>query len=229
LSEAGMEDRAAELNGLAGKLAREARDGAGRAVLIAGSLPPQGGTYKPRQVAPPAELEPLYREQAEALADYVDLFVCETMSTGREAAAAARAACATGKPVWVSWTLDETGVGRLRSGETIGEAAAALAGLPVSGLLVNCATPESVTRAVPQLAATGAPRVGGYANTLLPIDEGTEVGWHMEMRRDLDPDEYAAHAGRWLAAGANVVGGCCGTRPAHIARLRRLLDHASGV
>jgi len=225
LAGAGMGERAAELNRLAGRLAREAREEVGRDVLIAGSLPPQSGTYRPSQVAPAAKLEPLYREQAEALYDYIDLFLCETMSTAAEARAAAEAACATGKPVWVSWTLGEGG--RLRSGETVSEAAAALEGLPVSGLLVNCATPESVTAAVPQLVATGRPRGGAYANTLLPIDETTEVGWHMEIRRDLDIERYAEHAARWLAAGANVVGGCCGTRPAHIARLRLLIDQIS--
>jgi S-methylmethionine-dependent homocysteine/selenocysteine methylase len=44
------------------------------------------------------------------------------------------------------------------------------------------------------------------------------------LREDLDPDAYAAHATAWLDAGATVVGGCCGTRPAHIARLRDLVD-----
>ena len=43
-------------------------------------------------------------------------------------------------------------------------------------------------------------------------------------RSDLDPESYAAYVADWLANGATVVGGCCGTRPAHIARLRTLLD-----
>ena len=73
---------------------------------------------------------PLYREQSEILAPYVDLFICETMSSASEAFSAASAAVATGKPVWVAWTLHEDRSGRLRSGETVTKASAALAELP---------------------------------------------------------------------------------------------------
>lgn len=223
-AEAGLQHRLTELNKLACALAREALDAAARPVLVAGSLPPQFGTYQPDKVRPFEELEPLYREQAEALADGVDLFLCETMSSAAEAYAAARAACATGKPVWVSWTLRDDGSGRLRSGETISEAAAVLADLPVSALLVNCSAPESVSAVMPSLVATGVDRVGGYANTYqsIPEDFGNN-GDDLEFRTDLNPDQYAAHASDWLRAGATVVGGCCGTQPAHIAKLRAML------
>jgi S-methylmethionine-dependent homocysteine/selenocysteine methylase len=153
------------------------------------------------------------------------------MSSGTEARAAAEAACETGKPVWVSWTLHEEASSCLRSGETISEAASLLADLPVSGLLVNCCSPKSVTRAIPLLAAatTTAQRIGGYANTFHPIptdwrlDGDKNTDGLLSLRNDLDPDAYADHAIQWLAAGATVIGGCCGTRPAHIQKLRGLL------
>ncbi len=130
LAWAGIEDRFKELNLLACNLAREARDAAGRAVLIAGSLPPLAGSFRPDRVGKLEEIEPLYREQAEVLAPHVDLLLCETMSSIDEGRAAAAAATRTGKPVWVCWTLHEDRSGRLRSGEDIGEAVRSLSDLP---------------------------------------------------------------------------------------------------
>jgi S-methylmethionine-dependent homocysteine/selenocysteine methylase len=227
-----IEHRFAELNRLAGTLARQAREEAGRDVLIAGSLPPLRGSYRPDLVGPFAEIEPLYREQAEILAPLVDLFICETMSSAAEGFAAATAACSTGKPVWVSWTLHEDQSGLLRSGETVAEAAQAVAGLPISGCLCNCCAPESIAAAMPALAATGRGIVGGYANGFRPVPEDWELGGEKEgdgllaLRDDLGPDSYSRHAERWIGHGATVVGGCCGTGPAHIARLKQMIETA---
>ncbi|MBT4090709.1 MAG: homocysteine S-methyltransferase family protein [Deltaproteobacteria bacterium] len=225
----GLEDRFVQLNQIACELAKKARDLADHPVFIAGSLPPLKGSFRPDLVGEIAELEPLYREQAELLAPHVDLLLCETMSTGAEAKAAVTAACQTGKPVWVAWTLHEDHSGRLRSGETIAEAAAALKDLPISGALVNCCSPESITMAMPALTSTGFDFVGGYANTFQSIPEswtldgGDETDGIIDLRADLDPMEYRQHAADWLKAGATVVGGCCGTRPAHIAEIHNLI------
>ena len=229
LAREGLEDRFAELNRLACRLAVEAREVSPRKVLIAGSLPPLRGSYRSDRVGPPDEIEALYREQAELLDPYVDLFLCETMSTASEGRAAAAAACRTGKPIWVAWTLHEDRSGSLRSGESIGEAAAALEGLPVSGCLANCCAPESITRAMPALSASGVPWIGGYANTFSPIPQDWTLGGDKEtdgllaLRDDLGPERYASHVADWLATGATVVGGCCGTRPAHIEKMRVLI------
>lgn len=230
LAKEGIEDRFAELNDLAGRLAVEARHRSGRPVAIAGSLPPLRGSYRPDLVGPFAELEPLYREQAECLLPHVDLYLCETMSSAAEAFAAATAAARTGKPVWVSWTLDEDRSGRLRSGETVAQAARAIDRLPVSAFLVNCCAPESVTAAMPELAGLGRGPVGGYANTFEPVPrdwrlDGKKPGdGLLALRRDLDPEDYVRHARAWRELGARILGGCCGTGPAHIARLRRMIE-----
>ena len=233
LAKEGMAGRFAELNTLACQLAVEARDISQRKVLLAGSLPPLRGSYRPDRVGPSEEIEALYREQAELLAPYVDLLLCETMSSAAEGRAAARAACGTGRPVWVAWTLGEDRSGRLRSGETVGDALAALDGLPVSGFLANCCAPESITNAIAQLARSGAKWIGGYANTFAPIprdwilDGEKESDGLLALRPDLDPERYSAHVADWLAAGATVVGGCCGTRPSHISRMRAVIDGES--
>lgn len=230
LAKDGIEDRFAELNTWACTLAQDARNATNTDVLIAGALPPLYGSYRPDLVHPFDEIEPRYREQAEILAPHVDLFICETMSSAAEAYAAAYAACQTGKPVWVAWTLHEDRSGHLRSGETITEAIAALADLPVSGLLCNCCAPESIAAALPTLQVSGMSNIGGYANTFAPVPEDwtldgdDETDGLLALREDLDPGAYAHHVTQWLAAGATVVGGCCGTRPAHIAALRHLLD-----
>ena len=93
----------------------------------------------------------------------VDLFLCETMASAEEGRAAATAACEAGKPVWVSWTLDDDAVGLLRSGETLAAAADAVADLPIAARLVNCSRPETIDAALSALKPLGAP-VGAYAN-----------------------------------------------------------------
>jgi len=226
LSRAGCGDRFVELNRLAGELACQARDDSGREVLIAGSLPPLHGSYRPDQVGAFDDIVPLYREQAEILAPYVDLFVCETMSSGAEARAAAMAAAETGRPVWVAWTLQDGGSPLLRSGETIAAAAALLADQPVSAFLANCCAPESVTAAMPELSALGPRPVGGYANGFRAVPrqwshaDGLAA---LGRREDLDPPTYAAHVRDWIDAGARIVGGCCEVGPAHIAALAAML------
>lgn len=231
LASAGLEDRYEELNLIAGRLARQACSVATRPVLVAGSLPPLRGSFRPDQVGPDSELIPCYREQARLLAPFVDLFLCETMSSAAEGKAAAAGALGAGKPVWVSWTLHEDNSGRLRSGETIEEAVHALEGLGVSGCLVNCSSPASITKAIPLLAKTaGNQIIGGYANTFFPIPEnwqldgGRETDGLLPLRTDLDPESYARYAEQWIRHGADVVGGCCGTRPPHIKRISDLIS-----
>ena len=230
LAKEGIEDRFAELNTLACILAIEARDNSSRDVLIAGSLPPLGGSFRPDLVGPGDKIEALYREQAELLAPHVDLLLCETMSSTAEGHAAAKAACETGKPVWVAWTLHEDRSGNLRSGESITDAVNVLRDLPVHGFLVNCCAPESITRAMPLLAATGTEWIGGYANTFAPIPQDWELDGEKEtdgtlaFRPDLDPQRYGLHVTEWIESGATVVGGCCGTRPVHIAEIRSIID-----
>lgn len=208
------------LNQRAGRLALEARDAHGLG-LVAGSLPPYGGSYMPEAVAAQDILARLYEEQATALAPFVDFFICETMSTAAEGRAAAAAAAATGKPVWMGWTVADDDGTRLRSGEPLAEAAAALDGLDVSAFLVNCSAPEAVTTAMPLLAGFGP--CGGFANGFRRIPTGWALSGRttdaLGRREDLTPEAYVAAAQAWLDAGAVVIGGCCEVGPAHIAAL----------
>lgn len=221
--------RVPQLQRLACELALAARDAAGARgadVCIAGCIPPLNGTYRPDRVRDHATNADEYARLAELQAPHVDFFLCETMSTAQEAHAAAAAAAAFGKPVWVAYTLQDRGP-LLRSGETVGAAAAALAGLPVQAVLANCCPPESISQALPALLGTGLP-TGGYANGFVEIPQTFLPGRTREQlssREDLDPAAYARCALGWAEAGARIVGGCCEVGPAHIALLRdRLLE-----
>ncbi len=220
LAMAGIAERFEELNRLAGALARQAREACDESVLIAGSLPPLYASYRPDLVRPLEESVPYYREMASVLAPYVDLFLCETMASGVEALAAVSGAASAGKPVWVAWTLSDGGADTLRSGETVVEAAALLVDQPVSAFLANCCAPESITAAMPRLVALGRGPAGGYANGFVAIPPHADVRHRLpDARDDLDPAAYLGHAASWVEAGARIIGGCCETGPAHIARL----------
>ncbi|MEM7536997.1 MAG: homocysteine S-methyltransferase family protein [Chloroflexota bacterium] len=257
LEPAGMGAEFAALNEQAGVLAQQALESTRatrtKEVWVAGSLPPLAPSFRPDLVDDFEALVPEYEEQAKILAPYVDLFICETMSTSIEAKAAAVGALTTGKPVWVSWTLADDlrvdGPPCLRSQETLQEAIAAIADYPIYGYLVNCSTPESITAAIPELVKIAAqmtqdkytttdgsaidkpdPIVGAYANAFAPLPKD----WQFTAKRDehgirseLSPNRYATFAQQWLADGVQVIGGCCETGPAHIAVLRELLDENS--
>ena len=105
----------------------------------------------------------------------------------------------------------------LLSGEPLGAALAAAAAAGADAVLVNCLTVSSVPACLPALCAAGPPW-GVYANLGTPgVSEGPGSA------EPYAPEAFAEHAARWLAAGARIVGGCCGTTPAHIAAIRRRL------
>jgi len=231
LAAEGLGDRFAPLNEQAGRLATAARDTVNPEALIAGSLPPLRGSYRPDRVGPVDALVPQYREMAEVLAPHVDFFLCETMTTAAEARAAATGAAATDHPVVVSWTLvdhpSEAEDGLLRDGTSLADAVGALDNLPVAAFLVNCAPPESVTAAVPRLSRHATVPVGGYANGFRAIPDDWEYDAPdvlPETRDDLAPGAYAGYVRQWIADGARIVGGCCEIGPDHIAYLREMMD-----
>lgn len=172
-----------------------------------------------------AETEALYREQAEFLAPHVDLFICETLSCISEARAAVVAASKTGKPLWLSWSIEDMGAFRLRSGESIHEAWQDIAGSGISAVLLNCSPPEAITKVLPELISISDLPTGAYANAFTPIPEKWDFHGDESIppsRKDVTPEAYATHAADWLSAGARIIGGCCEVGPAHIAQLNRL-------
>jgi len=226
----GLLGRLGEMNRLAAELAQRARDNIGKAVLIAGSLGPQYGSYRPDLVRSYRETEALYREQADFLAPHVDFFICETLSCILEARAAVNAALTTGKPVWLSWSVADTGEAALRSGELLSEAWQDVAGSGIGAILLNCSPPEAIGRMLPELVSLSDLPVGAYANAFTPIPHKWDFHGDDSIpppREDVTPEAYVQHALAWRDAGARIIGGCCEVGPAHIAELQRVLR--SGV
>jgi S-methylmethionine-dependent homocysteine/selenocysteine methylase len=89
-------------------------------------------------------------------------------------------------------------------------------------VLVNCAPPEDITRALEKLQQSCGLPIGGFAH----IGRFSPPRWKFEFYPQFietdqwPPERYLGEARRWRERGASILGGCCGTRPAHIAALR---------
>lgn len=228
----GVEDLFDALIVRAGELAVAAIDATGADVAVAGSLPPLVGSFHPDSVLPVEEAARQFAEIAAHQVDFVDVFLCETMSSIREARGALRGAATAGKPIWLAFSTDDGDGTRLRSGEPLAEAVAAVAGAPhLAALLVNCTRPEAAGQGMAALAASGLP-FGAYANGFTGIVGDYTPGSTVEKlstRTDLTPDAYAGFAMDWVGAGATILGGCCEVGPAHIAVLAQRLESAGHV
>ena len=146
----------------------------------------------------------------------------ETMPTVAEAEIALRAAVETGRPATVGFVCAMPDRGepvRLLSGETLDDAVARVSPLGPAAIFVNCAAPPVITAALRELRELTTLPIGAYAN-VGHVDD--ERGWSPDG--GITGERYAEHAAEWIALGARVVGGCCGTHPAHTAALRRLID-----
>jgi len=215
----GLEDRAAEINSGAVRLAREAILGSGREVFLVGSIGPTGEMLEPYGELAAEEAAEAFAEQARLLQEAgVDGFACETFTGIEEALVCLTAVkkVADGLPVFASMAFDTSG--RTMMGVTPEQAAEDLfeAGADVVG--ANCSVgPEVVESALRAMSAAGR-RLLGKPNAGLPrIEDGRTV-------YSVGPDELASFALRARALGVCVVGGCCGSTPDHIRAMRAALD-----
>lgn len=179
---------------------------------VAGSIAPLEDCYSPW--LSPAEPRPEHREMARALAAAgVDLLLCETFPHVGEGLVAVEEAVATGLETWASFTAGPDA--DLLSPAELAAAARQAVARGARAVLVNCVPATATLAYVERLAELGVP-FGAYANAGHAA-EG--LGWERPT-----PDaaaRYADLAASWVGRGASLVGGCCGTGPAHIAELRR--------
>ena len=213
----GLADRVEEVNREAAVVARRA---AGDAAMVLGDIGPFGGFLRPLGDVDPSDLEAAFTRQAAALLEGgADGVIIETMSALEEVTVAVRAARRAGaRLVVASLAFDRLPNGRLRTmmGVSPEQAAAALVAEGADVLGANCGTRMSTADFVGVVAAfRGAARhpVMVQANAGSPeLVDGRAV-YH------LSPEDFAAGMREVLVAGAAIVGGCCGTMPAHIAAL----------
>ena len=189
------------------------------APLVAGDIGPTGALLEPLGTLTFDEAFDIFSEQAcAAEAAGCDLIVVETMADLLEAKAAVLAAVeSTTLPVFATMTFGEDG--RTFLGTTPAIAATTLSALGASAVGLNCSLgPVELAPLVEELAPHNRALVMAQPNAGLPrIQDGETVF-------DVGPDEFARAMEAILDAGATVVGGCCGTTPAHIAALSALLD-----
>ena len=219
LAPSGNADRALELTRRAVDIAREAIASAqsDSPRFVAGSISTLEDCYRPDLVPPDNELRAEHSERIHHLIDCnVDLILIETINTIREAVIIAKLAVITGIPVLVSFVCNKEG--ELLSGESLSDAARELLPLGLSAIGVNCGPTPYLAKPLIELhTACGKdfPLIAygniGYA------DE--KVGW---VNTDSEnPTAYCEHARQWPA---RIIGGCCGTTPAHIEELRSVIS-----
>jgi len=214
LARAGLQDSVAEINIAGARLAREAVRESGSPALVAGSVGPAMSAAAPR--IPHQDREPILREQIAILASWVDLIILETFGDTESLAQAASVALAEcDLPVIAQLTFGDDG--RTLGGEEPRVAAAALAALNVTAIGANCTVGPTVLQdVVAELAAGAALPVSVQPNAGVPRRLGRQVRYARNTG-------YFAQASRgFVASGATLVGGCCGTTPAHI----RAIAHA---
>jgi S-methylmethionine-dependent homocysteine/selenocysteine methylase len=206
---------------------------AGRA-RVAGSVAPVADCYRPALSPPRSVALREHGETARALAAAgCDLLLVETVCAAEEGLAAVEACAATGLEVWVAAMAapPASGRGAASSSDASGLGAPVLldggdlaaffrrardAGARAA--LINCTPCDGIDFALPAAAGSGLPW-GAYAH-MGEIDPA--LAWPASPV--LAPEAYRARAAAWIAGGATLVGGCCGTTPAHIRALARLAD-----
>ena len=219
----GLQDRVVELNAAAARNARIEADAemerAGRTALVAGSMGPTGELLEPLGNMSGAACEAAFAMQAEGLAaGGADVLWIETMSDLDELEAAVRGArSACDLPVAATMSFDTAG--RTMMGVTGTELAERLGGLGLAAMGANCgnnvADTEAAVSAV-AAASTGTPVIS-KPNAGVPVWSGDALVY------DGTPEVLAAHAHRARAAGVAVIGSCCGSTPAHTAKIAAVL------
>ena len=223
----GMANRTVDINAAGARLARQAADEAVRRVFVAGSVGPTGARLSPLGPLAPEDARAAYAEQIGTLADAgVDLLVLETFSDLAElelAIGVARSLCDLPLVASMSFTREvrtlggvvpEVALSRLRAaGADVIGANCSTGPRGVHEVLLRYSEAEAGSNALP-IAFSAMPNAG------YPESRGERLYF------PAPPDYFADYAEQFLASGARLIGGCCGTTPDHIRGVRRALDAA---
>lgn len=210
LEQTGLADRLVEINRRAVQIAREA---VGDRAYVAADIGPTGELLAPIGKVTYEQALEVFAEQAAVLAQAgVDVLYIETMFDLDEMKAAVAGAqqAAPGTPIFATFSFDHHG--RTNMGVKPEQAAEALQAMEVTAFGANCGATLEMTEgavakmheAVPQAALIAKPNAG------YPRMEGRKVVY------DATPEDMAEYATKFVALGARVVGGCCGSTPEHI-------------
>ena len=211
LAPLGLGDEVQRLNSRGVKIAREARDSASSEVLVAGSMGPLGLGVQSRHPEP-EEIKEIFYEQALALEERgVDLYILETFTYIEELLIAIDAIRSfSGLPIIAQLTYSEEGTtyGDLRPAT----AAEQIKNKNVQVVGANCTLgPQALLPILQELAGVADLRVSGMPNAGFPKREGDRIVYPKSS-----PEYFALFAREAAAMGVRILGGCCGTTPAHI-------------
>lgn len=187
-------------------------------VYIAGSMAPLEDCYSP-ELTPPAD--ELWQEHVQYAQDLktggVDFLLLETMITLRETLAAIQAAQQVSLPFAVSFCANAHG--QLLGGEPLEQVVKEIEKYDPLFLGVNCVSPAIATATLRILSSITRRPLSVYAQgDGMPDDN---QGWLFIEENSIG--NYMAQAKEWLAQGAQIIGGCCGTSPAYIEKLREAI------
>ncbi len=191
---------------------------------IAASLAPLRDCYEPLVDPEVARLH--HRKQLKYLSlESPDLILCETFASGTELVVAVEEASWIGVPVWAALTMGPRG--DLQSVAALRQAAARAKDAGADAVLINCSPAVSALATFELVRDAGVS--GVYANA---GSNGEALGYLVDWGEPepaadelaLRANRYADLAAAWVDAGAAIVGGCCGTTPAHIGAIRDRLD-----
>jgi methionine synthase I (cobalamin-dependent) len=219
------EERVAELNEKATRIARSEADRAARTVLVGGSMGPTGEILEPLGPLSLDAAREAFAEQATALArGGADILWIETMSSVEETEAAIGGARSAALPIVATLSFDTNG--RTMMGITPSE----LAGLHRKHHLAacgsNCGTgPSELVACIVNLATASDPTAILVAKANCGIPQFRDG----EIRFNGTPELMAQYARLSLDSGARIIGGCCGTTPEHLRVMRQALEsHVRG-
>jgi methionine synthase I (cobalamin-dependent) len=219
------EDRVAELNEKAARLARNEADRAAHTVLVAGSMGPTGEILEPLGPLSLDAARAAFAEQAGALArGGADLLWIETMSSVDETEAAVAGARSTGLPVVATLSFDTNG--RTMMGVTPSELAGLHRKHGLAACGSNCGTgPSELVACIVNLATASDPSAILVAKANCGIPQFIDGA----IRFNGTPELMAQYARLSFDSGARIIGGCCGTTPEHLRVMREALEaHVRG-
>jgi methionine synthase I (cobalamin-dependent)/5,10-methylenetetrahydrofolate reductase len=210
----GLEEKVAQINGAAVKLARKAREISGKDVFIGGSMGPTALSYDPTDAESEEAVRQLFREQARALdARGVDFFILETfVSLWEIRIALEEVRAVSGLPVVASMTFPGDAWEEKEDTGWPEKAARRLADLGADVIGSNCSVgPEDLLAVLDGMAAVPGLRLFAAPNTGVPRYVGGRFIYPHSA-----PEYFAWFAREAARRGARLIGGCCGSTPEHV-------------
>jgi len=227
-------DRVREINFRAVRLAREAREISGKSIFVAGAVGPTGRPLQAPDERRLIEVRANFQEQIEALQEGgADLLILETFSSLAELRQAILAAKEVGGlPIIAQMSFYEDG--HTLSGQSAARVAAVLNDMGVDVMGANCSVgPAATLDALEEMVAEVHRYQDGTQSRTHLFSAQPNAGLPTRIGNRFfyvaTPEYFADYALRFAKAGVQLIGGCCGTTPHHIAAMRKALDEHYGV